>query len=249
MSIIDVRCKNMKENGIKLFYLLIVCSIVVMFVLVPNVQGTNGEQGWQRIYNGIELKWDTPCRLLHTGDGGYVMVGTGTGYGTTIDSMWIVKVDVLGNIEWQKNHKFEADGYFSAGVQAVIETANGQYLIAGNSYVNEPNALLLKVDENGDEVWHNFYGDDQGIGDDEIFYDVIENSDGYVIVGTTQTGMIKSRNDDTWLVKTDKQGEVVFMKYYDAVEQPYEEGRKIVMVEEGYIVQSDGFGKYPGSAT
>jgi hypothetical protein len=103
----------------------------------------------------------------------------------------------------------------------------------------------LKVDENGDEVWHHFYGDDQGIGEDEIFYDVIETSDGYLMVGTTQTGMIKSRNDDTWLVKTNKQGEVVFKKYFDTLQQPFEEGRKIVMLEDGYIIQSDGFGIYP----
>jgi len=94
-----------------------------------------------------------------TADGGYILAGHGSGdhgYAAVL-----IKLDAAGNLEWSKTYQDTADGY-GAEAHAVVQTADGGYVMGGELINNITKALIhgcwmAKVDANGDAVWFHHY--------------------------------------------------------------------------------------------
>jgi len=93
----------------------------------------NGILEWQRCYGGSAK--DGAKSVLQTTDGGYIIAGntestdgdvTGN-HGST--DCWIVKIDNLGNIQWQKC--LGGSGVDLAN--SIIQTTKGNYIMAGST--------------------------------------------------------------------------------------------------------------------
>ncbi len=158
-----------------------------------------------------ELEWDNSFGhgsfdrfrgLIQTSDGGFLMVGN---YGINIEA-WVVKTDEEGDEEWSQT--FGEAQRINAFYDAV-ETEDAEFLLAGftNSYGEQEgmNCLLVKLDENGEEVWLRTYGTD---GSDKC-HSLVQTNDGGYALGGTSSG-------DVYLVKLDADCEKEWSQTYDA---------------------------------
>ncbi len=187
---------------------------------------------WDKIYGGIER--DALWTIVHTGDG-YLLGGLSqsgvSGNKTTPNfggyDYWVVKIDLQGNMLWDKN-------YGGTGWDALYQIAiasDGNYLLGGYSSSGisgnktlpvrgsiEPNDYwVIKIDGNGNKLWEKVYG-----GDETDYLRSLEvTSDGGFIVGgisRSNAGWEKSENSrglsDYWVIKADNDGEVIWDKTY-----------------------------------
>ncbi len=183
----------------------------------------NGNVQWQKCLggNGDDICLD----IVEATDGGYVLAGgsnstTGdvTGLHGFFVDYWVVKLDTVGNILWQKclGGSSDDDG------QAIVRTFDGGYAISGSAGSNDGDVTMnhgtqdywmVKLDSAGNLLWEKTYGGS--------FYDINESlvqtaDSGFALIGETEsidgdiTGQMGSR--DYWVVKTDKDGNLQWQK-------------------------------------
>ncbi len=110
---------------------------------------------------------------------GYIVGGTN--YHEGYYYYWLLKLDYSGNITWQKMY-----GIYEAANHAFSfhQTADGGYVIAGSSLVFSPSvndfALVVKLDGNGDVLWHKTYD----VGEYTTIMSIQQTvAGGYIMVG------------------------------------------------------------------
>jgi hypothetical protein len=194
-----------------------------------------GSIEWEKCYGGKYN--DAANSIEQTKDGGYIVVGysssndgdvSGHHGDTTTDDYWIIKLDRLGAIQWEKS----LGGSGEDQAWAVQQTRDNGYVVAGYSKSNNDDVVghhgdtlsndywIVKLDSLGKLEWNKSLG---GSGDDEA-YSIHETSDGYVVAGwsASEDGDVKDHfNDnpdsvstDYWLVKLDSVGDIQWNKCY-----------------------------------
>jgi parallel beta-helix repeat protein len=161
---------------------------------------------WNRTYGGVED--DEPWAIIQTADGGYALTGSTYSFGAGGGDVWLVRTDDSGNMLWNKTY----GGASTDVAYSIIQTNDGGYALAGTTYSSGAGLSdfwLLKTDRNGTAMWSKTYG---GTGND-IAMSMVQTVDGdYALVGSTQS--FGAGNWDAWLVKTDKDGNVLFDHTY-----------------------------------
>ena len=183
---------------------------------------------WQKSIGGSGQ--DYIYDIKETYDGGYVLAGnsnsgisglkTESSYGG--DDFWIVKLNSVGSIQWQKT----IGGSGTDLLRTIAITNDGGYLIGGFSNSNISGLKtensnggydywVVKLDSSGNIEWQNTIG---GSADEEIDR-VLQTYDGeYLIAGTSWSNISgdKSENSygnvDDWFVKLDTSGNIIWQK-------------------------------------
>jgi hypothetical protein len=166
--------------------------------------GTDGEMIWERSFggSGIDISYD----ILATRDGAYIVVGNTFSADTDVamnsggSDVWMIKLSDEGDLLWERNF---GGGEFDAA-QGVSQTADGGYLVTGNSRSTngdtkgnngENDIWILKTDENGQLQWQDTFG---GSGLDFGFNTIqLPNRDLLVVgeTGSTDFGNLVSRGN------------------------------------------------------
>lgn len=196
----------------------------------------NGNTIWEKTYGETNDDWGISIRK--TNDNGYII--TGATYSTSSGSfdIYLLKIDENGDIIFKNLYENSGPDW---GNNVEI-TQNGGFIIAGRMFTgNSADACLIKTDTNGNTVWVKTYG---GSGDDEGIA-VLETLDGgYIMVG--QTNSIGAGYYDVYLIKTDVNGNTIWVKTYGGT--AYDAGYYIANDINGYIIigytQSYGAGYY-----
>ncbi len=113
---------------------------------------------------------------------------------------------------------------------AIIRT-NHDYIIAGSTESfghGDIDAYIVKFNENGKRLFSRAFGGK----DDDIAYDIIEVSDGYVLVGSTDS--FGRRYSDVYVVKMNKNGNRIWQKAYGGSRDDV--GYSIVEDRDGYVI-------------
>lgn len=145
----------------------------------PTPKPVGSEDTWERVYgNGQESSGGD---VIQAQDGGYLLVG-----GTSPDQeseayggVMLLKTDTSGEKLWQKTYGGTG---FDAG-WAIAPAHGGGYILGGltTSFgAGGRDAYLLKVDEEGNELWSRTYG---GSLDESIFAVQQTRDGGYFLVG------------------------------------------------------------------
>lgn len=151
---------------------------------------------------------DFGLSLDTTVDGGYILLGHTQNFGALVQDMYLIKVDSLGSLQWQKL-------FGGAGLdfgQCIRQTADKGFILCG--FTNSSGAggydiYLVKTDSLGNFQWQQTYGGNS----DDYGYCVKQTSDnGYIICGSTKS--FGSGNIDAILIKTDSSGNQQWSKYY-----------------------------------
>jgi hypothetical protein len=191
----------------------------------------NGNMEWNQTYGG---NWtEHVFSLVHTGDGGYAIVGETISFGAGDFDFWLVKTDAYGNMEWNQTY----GGTRSETAFSLIETSDGGYAIGGYTYsvdTESPDFWLIKTDAYGNMEWNQTYGGSE----EEIAFSLVETSDGgFALAGKKFDYIRVEENDsltfkgDFWLVKTDFNGNMLWNKTYGADE--YEVASSLVTTSDG----------------
>ncbi len=198
-----------------LIFFFILSFLFTGFSQAPPIQ-------WQKNLGGSND--DVPYQIQPTKDGGSIVIGRSQSSDgdVTINKgdfdYWIVKLNSFGNIEWQKTY----GGSGKDIGQAVQQTSDGGYIIAGYTYSNDGDVTgnhggadywILKVNSVGVIQWQKTYGG-SGI---EVVSAVKQTLDGgYVVTGyaTSNDGDVSSNQGgyDAWIIKISSSGVLQWQK-------------------------------------
>jgi hypothetical protein len=113
----------------------------------------NGNLQWTKTISGPKI--EAGSSLIQTSDGGYAIVGHTESFSegeTDVDvvkrDVYVVKLDVNGNLQWTKT----ISGKNADGGSSIIQTSDGGYAIAGATTsfgAGEADVYLVKLDKNG----------------------------------------------------------------------------------------------------
>ncbi len=155
---------------------------------------STGSHQWNQTFGGAND--DQGAFLTLTSDGGYAITGYTNSSGAGGADVWLIKTDQNGNHQWNQTYGGVNDDYGAF----VVQTSDGGYAITGytNSFgEGNADAWLIKTDQNGNHQWNQTYG---GASDEKI-YSGVKTSDGYAILGFTESFSVGKA--DIWLIKTD----------------------------------------------
>ena len=190
----------------------------------------NGSVEWEKTYSGIGI--DQFPSIRQTPDGGYILSASTTSSGSSSISLW--KLDASGNITWQKTYGGSSVSVRNATNESIYQTSDGGYVLIGWTNpgpAGGDDALVLKLDQNGNIQWQKTYG---GSESDQV-YSIRQTSDGgYVLTGwSTSFGDL---NGDLWVLKLDSNGNILWEKKYGGPGSG-ESGQSIKETSDGgYIV-------------
>jgi len=102
---------------------------------------------WNKSYGGS--KSETAYSIQQTFDGGFVVAGETQSFGAGKKDIWIIKLNIWGDIEWEKTYGGSQDEEASS----IQQTNDGGYIIAGSTGtygVGGRDFLILRLSSNGD---------------------------------------------------------------------------------------------------
>jgi hypothetical protein len=88
---------------------------------------------WSKNYGGSEE--DNSDKIISTSDNGFLIAGSTSSYDYDItfmhgdEDIWIIKIDSLGNIEWQKCY----GGSGSENMSNIVKSSDGNFLVLGKT--------------------------------------------------------------------------------------------------------------------
>lgn len=197
----------------------------------------SGDVVWQKTYGGIYD--DFFHSIIQTADEGYIAVGQTDSFTAYDDyQFWVVKLDNIGNINWQKMYR-ESDGE----ITSILQTSDGGYMIVGNTETDEDygweDIWILKLDSYGNVGWHKTIGgsrtDITGRSSD-AFQETTDG--GYIIAGSSDS--FGSGDFDSWLIKLDGAGNILWQKTYGA----YGTNAVQQTSDGGYVMAGDSYQPY-----
>ena len=193
----------------------------------------NGDYWVVKMDKDRNIQWDKTIggsgfdefkSVIQTSDGGYAFIGSSNSNISFEKSessrgssdYWLVKLDAMGNIQWDKTIGSSGDDY----VEELIQTKDGGFILAGSSNSNisgEKSAngrggmdvWIVKLNKLGEKVWDKTFGGNN----DDWCSSFAGTADGGVIIGGSSLSNIsgeKTENTrggfDYWVLKLDSKG-------------------------------------------
>lgn len=196
----------------------------------------NREMVWQRTYGGRAE--DRTIRHIETEARGFALAGLTFSSGAGNSDGWFVITDEDGYEEFAGTYGGNREDVFTA----VVQTEGGDFILAGttsSSGAGEHDFWLIKIDNEGNEVWSNTYGFE---GDEWAEDAVLTSDDGVLMIGrTASTG---EGDQDIWIVKTNADGEMEWSRSYGG--RFFDTGKTITRCNDGgYLLgcNSESFGR------
>ncbi|MBU2626520.1 MAG: fibronectin type III domain-containing protein [candidate division Zixibacteria bacterium] len=199
---------------------------------------------WERTYGGPYQELLAEGGVVVAPDGGYVMAGQTSSYGSGGSDVYLVKVDEYGDIVWQTAY----GGSRGDDAWDVAVTADGGYITAGTTGYNADfllDALIVKFDANGQVVWGRSYKGFEGYHENSAYSICAAPDGGYLIAGLTQDNYYTGDPPPGyfWLLRIDENGDVMWQKFIDVDADPDFGGYPFSMVsapDGGFVITGAG---------
>ncbi|HYV94245.1 MAG TPA: T9SS type A sorting domain-containing protein [Chitinophagales bacterium] len=200
---------------------------------------------WQKSLGGSSD--DYPYSIRQTIDSGFIIAGYSRSNDEDVTGnhglrdFWIVKLDSLGNMQWQKS----LGGSDNEAAYSIQQTTEGGFIVAGSSASNDgdvsfnhgsSDCWIVKLDSSGSIEWQKSLG---GSYTDEA-YSIQQTSDsGFVVAGWSGSSdgdaSLNHGLGDFWVVKLDTSGSIQWEKSMGGTD--YEWAYSIDQTADaGYIV-------------
>jgi|GEM_PF-351621 len=203
---------------------------------------------WQKCLGGSA--YEELHSVQQTFDGGYVVAGYAYSNDDDVSGnhgladYWIVKLNSVGGIDWQKC----LGGSAHEQAHSIQQTLDGGYIVAGGSSSNDGDVFgnhggndywVVKLNSVGDIDWQKCLGG----SNNDTAYSIQQTSDGgYVVAGYTLSNdydVSGNHGDaDFWIVKLDSVGVIDWQKCLGGSSEEY--ARSIQQTSDGgYIITGE----------
>ena len=191
----------------------------------------SGEKTWDKAFGGALD--DEASSIKQTIDGGFIIVGNTKSFGSGMYDVWLLKIDQFGGKIWDKTIGGSRDDMGDS----IQETRDGGFVVAGTtgSWGNgDADALLIKIDSNGNEQWKKTFGGPRSERNPwSRGWSAQQTADGgFAMLGSTNS--FGSGGYDIWFIKTDANGDKIADKIYGGAYD--EEGGYLVETREGHHI-------------
>ena len=189
---------------------------------------TNNGDKWIKTYGGLWTDYGQMVQL--TNDGCYIVAGW-TMTSINDNDYWLIKIDAMGSIIWDKTYDSGRDDWCSA----VRQTSDDGFILVGNTADDnyaDYDIWLIKTDKNGVIEWDKTYME----GDAGPLQDVIQTGDGgYAILSGDYFEAHIIRTDDTGNIIWDKEiSDLGVHGYGEYIKQTLDGGFIIAGSKQGY---------------
>ena len=167
---------------------------------------------WTKTFGGTGPDGGNSVR--QTSDGGFILSGWTESFSAAMN-IYLIKTDANGNMLWSKT--FGGSGV-NEGYSAQ-ETNDGGFILAGYIHyfgAGNADAYLVKTNSIGDTLWTKTFG---GTSDDWGYSTQQTSDGGFVIAG--ETNSFGAGNSDTYLIKTDGNGNMLWSKTFGGTGADY----------------------------
>ncbi|NOX47097.1 MAG: hypothetical protein GXO89_08985, partial [Chlorobi bacterium] len=225
-------------------------KIYILIAVLVHISGfgQNMEITWQQCFGGSML--DGAYDMVMVENGYLITGGTGSSDGDISYSYgngdgWLVRIDSLGNILWEKTY----GGTDSEAFNRIIATPDNNFYLLGTSfssdgdisndpYPGSPDYWIVKIDSSGNIIWDRIVGGNMG----ESLFTGSATADG----GVLATGFTDSNDGDvtqfygghdTWVVKLNSNGDIDWD--YTIGTDWIDKGQAILQTSDGgYLIES-----------
>ena len=186
---------------------------LLLTIIISTTLTVHGQITFQKTYGGADF--DFGMSVQQTTDGGYILFGQTSSFGSGEQDMYLVKTDDQGNEQWYQTY---GGTDFEFGISAQQTTDGGYILCGAYSGLGNDSLALIKTDPSGNEVWNKRYS---GSIDRDVGQFVQQTSDGgFIAVGFTGTGFA----ENIYMVKTDINGNEQWSKVHNSTGREFAVG-------------------------
>jgi len=176
----------------------------------------SGNLQWEKNFGGSSF--ESLNSLQQTSDGGFILGGSSSSSDGDVSGnngssdFWIIKTDVSGNLQWEKNF----GGSSNETINSLQQTSDNGFILGGSSYSSDGNISgnngssdfwIVKTDASGNLQWEKNFG---GSSNETINSLQQTSDDGFILGGSSSSsdGNVSGNNglSDFWIVKTNQFG-------------------------------------------
>jgi hypothetical protein len=179
---------------------------------------------------------DDGVSVRQTTDGGYIITGQTNCFVDTIEDVYLIKTDSMGDSLWVKTYG-ETWVNYGASVQ---QTVDGGFIIAGTKgyyFTGGYDGYLVKTNSNGDTLWTKT----TSTGHISVSSVCQTSEGGYIMTGSFNSNL--GAGDDVYLIETDSIGNFLWAKTFGGPN--YEQGSSVQQTTDGGFIivgQTQSFG-------
>ncbi|KQC13784.1 MAG: hypothetical protein APR63_00210 [Desulfuromonas sp. SDB] len=193
-----------------------------------------GNTLWSKYFGGINHDWC--ASVQQTSDGGYIICGGTSSYGSGDYDVYLIKTDQDGNDLWIETF----GGAQSDNGYSVKQTSDGGYIIVGDtkSYgagIND--VYVIKTDSCGDTLWTRIFGGSTH----DIAYCIDETRSGNFII-TGETSSFGAGYNDVYLISISASGDLIWSKTLGGIGADC--GRSVSYTADGGYIITGGTTSY-----
>lgn len=211
--------------------------------------GTLGNIEWKKTYGGSS--YDDAYDIIQTTDGGFAVAGhsrsidgdlTGLNNDVNDNDIWLIKIDAIGNILWQKMYGGTGDDQS----RKIHQTEDNGFIIGAETTSDNGDVTnnhgyydywVIKLNSLGAVEWQKTYG---GESQDSLQDLQKTNDGGYILSGlsSSDSGDVTGNHNssDVWVVKINNTGTIQWQKSLGGTKT--ELGYEIIQTSDGGYLQS-----------
>jgi predicted secreted protein len=185
--------------------------LIVLFALATlpiNGAPASGSGGlnrpWARAYGGVG--YDLAVSVNQMPNGGLAIVGITNSFGVGGYHVWVLRLNGVGGVVWQKSYGGAGDDYARS---AVLTSDGGLVVVSDSSSFGAPpySTWIMRLNRDGSIAWQNIYG-----GPSISTNSISQTSDGGFIVGRGLQPPFGSQ-----LIKLNADGSVAWARTYGEI--------------------------------
>ncbi len=194
---------------------------------------------WDKTFGGS--RDDRARSIVQTSDGGLAVAGYTSSKGAGWSDFWVLKLDALGTVVWDKTFGGSRDDR----AHSIVQMSDGGLAIAGETWskgAGWSDFWVLRLDALGTVVWDKTFGGSKL----DVAHSIVQTSDG----GLAVAGYTRSKGagrSDFWVLKLDASGTMVWDKIFGG--RDWDVAKSIVQTSDGGLAvagytSSKGAGSY-----
>ncbi len=176
----------------------------------------HGQIIWEKNYGGS--MWEVGSAVIELKEGGYGILGHSNSPGISSGNtdIFLLKIDVNGNLIWQKaygnkdfpNHEWGND-FVQQDDESFLIVATIDRYSKGSK-----NALIIKTDKNGNKLWEKELIDLSDINETSYSISTNKNNQVYIVTAINSTSEVNSYNPR--VIKMDTAGNIQWQKKFNS---------------------------------